>query len=285
MSGSFDGNDGNDGNVGSAGGSGNSLSVTGGWFFADRVDLPFVTISDPVVLADQRINITQYPARAWGAEWLSWVAVTQLAQTNWMSIAITTPIPTGAALSAEIDGLVTAAQDERADTLGEILSQSDEFVSYFMNAMSARPGAYPATALLLQIASLIGTFTAMHHKYLFKRPRPSMLCPALLPPIAVPGHASFPSGHSTQAHLMALCMDEMFTPPTGNPLPQQTVMHNDLLALANRIARNREIAGLHYPSDSVAGAELAGKVHTNLMTQTMNVLYQATVIKARAEWA
>ena len=31
----------------------------------------------------------------------------------------------------EIDLLVTAAQDERADALDEILSQSDEFTSYF----------------------------------------------------------------------------------------------------------------------------------------------------------
>ena len=30
----------------------------------------------------------------------------------------------------EIDDLVTAAADERADALGEILSQSDEFISY-----------------------------------------------------------------------------------------------------------------------------------------------------------
>lgn len=285
MSGSFDGNDGNDGNAGSAGGSGNSMGVTGGWFFADRVDLPFVTISSPVKVSDQRINIAQYPSRAWSSDWLSWVAVTQFAQTDWTTIKITTPIPTGAALKQEIDDLVTAAQDERADALDEILSQSDEFASYFMNAMSARPGSYPATALLLRIASQVGTFVAMYQKYLFQRPRPSMLCPALLPPIAVPGHASFPSGHSTQAHLMALCMDEVFTYQGHNPMPQQAAMHDDLLALADRIARNREIAGLHYPSDTAAGIELAGLVHNNLMNKAQNVLYQATVTKAQAEWA
>ena len=33
-----------------------------------------------------------------------------------------------------------------------------------------------------------------------------------------------------------------------------------LKALARRVARNREIAGLHYPSDSVAGRRLADAV-------------------------
>ena len=111
--------------------------------------------------------------------------------------------------SEEIRHLVTAAMEERADALGEILSQSDEFISYFLNMMTAQPAAYPRTTRVLAIASLVGTFVAMYFKGRYARPRPSQLCPALLPPIEVPGHASFPSGHSTQAHLMALCMDSV----------------------------------------------------------------------------
>ena len=91
----------------------------------------------------------------------------------------------------------------------------------------------------------------MYFKNLYSRPRPSQLCPALLPPIEIPGHASFPSGHSTQAHLMALCMNDVF-----NGLPPQATMIDDLWTLADCIARNREIAGLHYPSDTDAGVAL-----------------------------
>ncbi len=46
MPASFDGNDGNDGNSANSGGGGNATSVSSGWFFADRVNLPLVTAPD-----------------------------------------------------------------------------------------------------------------------------------------------------------------------------------------------------------------------------------------------
>ena len=44
----------------------------------------------------------------------------------------------------------------------------------------------------------------MHYKWVTNpnRPRPSQLCPALLPPIDPPGHASYPSGHATETTLV-----------------------------------------------------------------------------------
>jgi hypothetical protein len=175
----------------------------------------------------------------------------------------------------ELDDLLTATQDERADALDEILSQADEFISYFMNLMTTRPTAYPATFRVLHIASLVALFVSMYYKGKYRRPRPSELCPALLPPIVVPGHASFPSGHSTQAHLMALCMGDVFT-----NLAQHQAMLDDLGVLADRIARNREIAGLHYPSDSQAGVVLAGQIQPLLST---NSWYGSALAAARQE--
>jgi hypothetical protein len=85
----------------------------------------------------------------------------------------------------------------------------------------------------------------MYYKGTFNRPRPSQLCPALAPPIAVPGHASFPSGHATQSMLMALCLIDVL-PVVPTPNTAGNVWEEDLKVLAHRIARNREIAGLHY---------------------------------------
>ena len=145
--------------------------------------------------------------------------------------------------------------------------------------MMARPASFPATNRVLNIASLIGTFTAMYFKGKNDRPRPSQLCPALMPPLAVPGHASFPSGHSTQAHLMALCMTDVF-----GTLPMAGPMNDDLWTLADRIARNREIAGLHYPSDTKAGVDLGTAVHALLQPATQT-RYQASVAAAKLEWS
>jgi membrane-associated phospholipid phosphatase len=71
-------------------------------------------------------------------------------------------------------------------------------------------------------------------------------------------------------------------------------MQNDLLALAARIARNREIAGVHYPSDSKAGADLAAQA-VPLLRQPLPPLspgspnpakswYQQVFEAAQAEW-
>jgi membrane-associated phospholipid phosphatase len=315
MSASYDGNDGNDGNAANAGGSGNTTSASAGWFFADRVNLPLVTEPDtgpdapvpPMEIGHlATINLPHFPVRNWSADWYSWLALNDFAGTGWLNINPTQPpagivvrggwpwpnwvpypLPVGwnwsvpdasAVVQCEIAGLVTAAANERADALAEILSQSNEFISYFLNMMTARPGAYPATTKVLSIASLVGTFVAMYFKNLYSRPRPSQLCPALLPPIEIPGHASFPSGHSTQAHLMALCMNDVLS-----GLPPQATMIDDLWTLADCIARNREIAGLHYPSDTDAGVALAYWAHS-LLNSAGQTHYQQAVTAANGEW-
>ncbi len=294
MAPSFEGNEGNEGNVG------NASSAIGGWFFADRISLPFVTELDgnDNPIKDQRIVIGQFPLRNWTADWYAWLALTEFvtilgtnfpSQPAWQTIGL--PLPWAGfpgnlnspqaqqVIGQELDDLVTAAQDERADALGEILGQSEEFISYFMNLMTTRPTSYPATLRILNIASLVALLVSMYYKGSYKRPRPSELCPALLPPIVVPGHASFPSGHATQARLMARCIGDVLS-----GLPQHDVVVDDLKTLARRIRRNREIAGLHYESDSRAGKALADGILPLLRGLPANTWYQAALQAARAEW-
>ena len=59
------------------------------------------------------------------------------------------------------------------------------------------------------IAMQIAQFQAIWHKAYWNRPRPSQLYPVLLPPIAVPAHAAYPSGHATEAHLLAMVLEEI----------------------------------------------------------------------------
>ena len=173
--------------------------------------------------------------------------------------------------------LVTMAIDERPDAMGEIVSQDQEFMSYFLVLLNMTPSSHPATFRLLMIANLVATCAVMHFKGKYNRPRPSQICPALLPPIQVPGHASYPSGHSTQAHLFAVCAEKL-----------QPAKRESLQVLARRIARNREIAGLHYESDSAAGSKLATDIFTILSDEELMPRpsrFAAAFANAATEWA
>jgi hypothetical protein len=58
-------------------------------------------------------------------------------------------------------------------------------------------------------------------------------------------------------------MEEVLSQSTV-PAGDQSVINDDLSVLADEVARNREIAGLHYPSDSAGGKDLAGSLLTAL---------------------
>ncbi|XSC44863.1 phosphatase PAP2 family protein [Bradyrhizobium sp. RDT10] len=72
--------------------------------------------------------------------------------------------------------------------------------------------------------------------------------------IASPWHASYPSGHSLESHLIALVLGEI--------IPGAKAA---LMALAKRIGENREVAGVHFQSDTIAGREIAEAVFPRLM--------------------
>src|SRR5205807_8306588 len=113
-------------------------------------------------------------------------------------------------------------------------------------------------------------------------------CPALMPPIEPPGHASFPSGHATEGYLLSKTLEKVLVPIASTPAdPNSPTNDTDpdestpLLRLARRVARNREVMGLHYPSDTVAGRILANKTYPLLWNL---VSVQDIVAKAQDEW-
>jgi len=135
-----------------------------------------------------------------------------------------------------------------------MLSQDSSFTGDFFGLIGGSPSTHPATSAMMASASMVAGMVVQHFKWLNNRRRPSQVCPALRPPIQVPGHAAYPSGHATQAFLIASSLAGVF-PASSKPGSEMA-----LRALAARIARNREIAGLHYPSDTAAGKELAEKI-------------------------
>jgi hypothetical protein len=173
-------------------------------------------------------------------------------------------------LESELEELV-AIMDYRPGMVSEFLAQCNGILDYLRGIFSFSAKSHPMTYALGATAIYIGEFQVMYHKDIHNRPRPSRLSPRLMPLIEVPGHASFPSGHATQSRLAAKLLAEV--------MPEQAKA--PLLVLANRIARNREVMGLHYPSDSRAGRHLAD--------ETLKLLKQSTTVMdmmehARAEW-
>ncbi len=94
-----------------------------------------------------------------------------------------------------------------------------------------------------------------YFKQVFNRGRPWQCCDLALDPMfpppdrRYPGHPSYPSGHATQAHLVALIYARMFRSLEGQ-----------LVKAAEGIAYRRVVAGLHYPSDGETGAALADQI-------------------------
>jgi hypothetical protein len=200
------------------------------------------------------------------------------------------PPPPPPLVNAELDELHTLVE-YRAEVLSEAVSQSVDMIGFWAGLLMFSPNSHPWTFRLARTAIVVGEFAAMHYKHLWNRPRPSQLSPGLMPPLAVPGHASYPSGHSTQAYLVSMLLAQVMPAEVSNVLPRTptsllTTPPDSLLdRLAERVARNREVLGLHYPSDSVCGQNLAVRLY-NLLQQCPlinNPINGATVL-ARAEW-
>jgi hypothetical protein len=137
----------------------------------------------------------------------------------------------------------------------------------------------PWTLTLINVALRIGDMVVMHFKRKYARVRPSTLFPGLLPPFGPPRHASFPSGHSLQGHLIS----EMLLHVKGI----KDTHEKELMWLAERVAKNRERIGVHYESDSAAGAKMAAKLAVQLKDGGIQCAsYQALLqkIEAGKEW-
>lgn len=143
----------------------------------------------------------------------------------------------------------------RSGVMAEAMAQKDSIVQYFRGILGFNQRSFPATTFLMIAAARVGSFLSMYYKNMFNRPRPSSFSPGLFPPIDPPGHAAYPSGHATQAMLMALFLEQVM--PGMGPTTQNGATTGLLRSMAIRIGRNREVLGVHYPSDSLAGRKLA----------------------------
>lgn len=194
---------------------------------------------------------------------------------GWRDLALDPP-PGPAQTAYELNQLVQKqVQMEnpavRQIRLPEILLEAEQNTPYYQRVLTPTPsGSFAATSVLIDAMSQLGTVVGCYYKKKFMRPRPTQLDPSLRPLIDVPAWAAYPSGHAVQNFLIAQAL--------------ATVVHSDeltvqLFDIAQRVAENREYAGLHYESDTIAGKQLA-----TLMFPMVVDAYRETFQSAAREW-
>jgi hypothetical protein len=124
-------------------------------------------------------------------------------------------------------------------------------------------------ALFLSILTAC-EYLGLIYKAKFDRLRPNQIEPRLRPMLANPPHQAYPSNHSFQCHSIAFAFNSI--------LPEHPAT-DELNRIARKVAENREWAGLHYPSDTNAGRELALRFAPYLRDA-----FTATYAAAQREW-
>jgi len=154
--------------------------------------------------------------------------------------------------------LVLGASDEREPRFVEIMDQNDAdgAIKYWLGMLMLDPRSAPATYQLIRVARRIGEVVVMCLKHHFREARPSQACPAIVPMFDPPVTPSFPAGHALTARLIST-----FLKATYRPFIQPGLIDE----VADRIAYNRTVAGLHYLLDNAAGFDAADAVFQMLI--------------------
>lgn len=135
----------------------------------------------------------------------------------------------------------------REDRLPEILEQTDDILSFFGMIVQLDDANRRWTLELVEAVVRLCIAVEMPLKHGFLVPRPNAFSHRIQPPIQTPAHAAYPSGHATEAYAVATVLAA---------LADDAGTRTMLMEMAFRIAENRQVAGVHFPHDSLAGAVL-----------------------------
>jgi hypothetical protein len=232
-----------------------------------------------LTILQQFIRVT-IPASGSGAKTWEQTAIARLTTAG----GPTTPIT-----QAMIDDLLLKTVTDRPEAMGEILQEHNNFQVRFLQLLSISGSSHPKTLLLMKLAARVGEFAMMYLKRLKppssgptadapwnlrERPRPSQVCSTIFPPVPVPGHSSYPAGHALIAWLTTKCLEDI-------PALSASPYKESLELFADRVGKNRVIAGLHFQQD-VDHGKLAGIAIFPYIQQCP--LYSHTLTAAKNEW-
>jgi membrane-associated phospholipid phosphatase len=149
--------------------------------------------------------------------------------------------------------LVDGYSDLREDRAAEILAQMVPQHAFWSSVVMLHPDRNKWTLELLATALRLANLVEMRFKQALACRRPAERSPQVQPIILTPGHGALPSGHATEAHIVARVLYELVSPRIAPTAGAQQALREQLMRQAARIAINRTVAGVHYPVDSAAG--------------------------------
>ncbi len=171
-----------------------------------------------------------------------------LMPSGWRELIQLPPPPDDAFTRTEVVYII-ALKPLRRQYQGQIEAQIGDVVHPFADSLKLNEGQVAALRSFWDAFVPDITRVHMHYKATFNRARPRQYSDQVAPSIDPPGHPAYPSGHSTDSHTLALLLAEIW--------PEKK---SQLLSIAFQIAMNREIAGVHYRSDTAAGYLLAQQI-------------------------
>lgn len=116
--------------------------------------------------------------------------------------------------------------------------------------------AFPVRAAYVSIAMHDATVAAWEAKYAYNRLRPSAADPSLRPRVSVPENPSYPSDYAAAAAAAAEVLAYL--------VPGEAAVFR---GLAEEAGKSRLAAGVEYPTDYLAGAELGRKVAAEVIAK------------------
>ena len=191
-------------------------------------------------------------------------------RSGWRNRYVVDPPPDLQGTLTEIDTLMTMKSERPQNA--ENIALEDEYVgNRYYRFLRIESYTHSRTYALIDDIVDEAAVVVMHFKNRFNRARPWEYEPALEPIIPPPGHPAYPSGHATQAHSLSMVLAQVIPELAG-----------ELESLAYEVARNREIGGVHYPSDSEAGRQLAKQIVADLLASED---FKERIVQARTEFA
>ena len=119
----------------------------------------------------------------------------------------------------------------------------------FEDGLVENPPRAARVYALIAISFFDSFIASQDGKFTYWYIRPSQLDPAIMPLFPVPPFPSYPSNHSTFSATRSQILAYLFP-----------VHANEILALGQEAGNSRVWAGIHFPQDNVAGADLGTSV-------------------------